>query len=178
MTARGLKLFLVAADLNFFLLRFGGNLVEGVGGLTSRLISSVLLVVLITLLVKVHVVLAHLLLELLFQLFLLKLGHASGVDIGQQRGLLVGVGQSVLQIFLHNVLRLHRLVHRRNHALLHDLGQLVSVECYNDVLRFQVSVDNSALAMQVVKSNQDLLGHSPDERQRNALVVVSLHNFE
>ena len=39
-------------------------------------------------------------------------------------------------------------------------------------------MDNSALPMQIVKSNQDLLGHSSDEWKWNALIVVSLHDFK
>lgn len=39
-------------------------------------------------------------------------------------------------------------------------------------------MDNPTLSMQVVKSDQNLLGHGTDDGEWDALVVISLHNFQ
>ena len=39
-------------------------------------------------------------------------------------------------------------------------------------------MNDSALAMKVVQANQDLFSHSTDDRQRNALVIVSFHDLK
>lgn len=56
--------------------------------------------------------------------------------------------------------------------------QLVLAQGDNHVLGLQIGVDNAALTMEVVQADQDLLGHSADKWQRNALIVISFHDLE
>ena len=79
---------------------------------------------------------------------------------------------------LEHILRLDSLVHRGDLTSLHYFHQLGLVESNDHIFRLEVRVNDSALAVQVVQPDQDLLGHSANQRQRNTLIVVSFHDLK
>lgn len=77
-----------------------------------------------------------------------------------------------------HTLSLDGLVNSGEAALFHDFLKLMLSQRNNDVLWLQVSVDDSADAMQVVKPNKDLSGYSSNQRDRDAFVVIPLHDLK
>lgn len=68
-------------------------------------------------------------------------------------------------------------VHGTDLTSAHNFLQLLLSQIYDDVLWFEVGVDNTTLAVQVVKANQDLLGHAAYKWEWDPLVVVAFHDL-
>jgi hypothetical protein len=48
----------------------------------------------------------------------------------------------------------------------------------NRVFRLEISMDNFANSMEIVKTNKDLFRNPPNKRDRNALIIIALHDFK
>lgn len=100
-------------------------------------------------------------------LFLLLLGQPIIFTFHDRLAFEKGVDINTTYIFVHST----------DLASAHNFLQLFVSQIYDDVLWFKVCVDYTTLAVQVVKSNQDLLGHAAYQWEGDALVVVAFHDL-
>ncbi len=66
-------------------------------------------------------------------------------------------------------------VHGTDLTSAHDFLELLFSQIYDDVLRLEVCVDDTTLAVKVVKANQDLLRHATNKWDWDPLVIVAFH---
>lgn len=90
-----------------------------------------------------------------------------------------GVGLLLLHLLFDNFQISGQIVVfvRRQLTLTRYVYDLLICEAQRDIFRFQISVDDLADAVLVVKTHQQLFGQNPDERHRYTFVVISLDDF-
>ena len=118
----------------------------------------------------------NLLLYLLLQFFLLLLRHSLCVDSTQQCPLVVSFLHSSDNSF--DVECFNVAVHCAYLTSTHNFRKFLLGQIDYYIFGFQICVDNFTISMQVVQSNQNLLGHASYQWHWDAFVVVSLHDFK
>lgn len=74
-----------------------------------------------------------------------------------------------------NVNTTYIFVHGTDLTSAHDFLQLFFSQIYYDVLGFEVGVNDTTLAVEIVKPNQDLLSHAAHKWQWDPFVVIAFH---
>ena len=74
-----------------------------------------------------------------------------------------------------NVNTTYIFVHGTDLTSAHDFLQLFFSQIYYDVLGFEVGVNDTTRAVEIVKSNQDLLSHAAHKWQWDPFVVITFH---
>ena len=62
-------------------------------------------------------------------------------------------------------------------AFLKDFLELRASQADDHILWLEVGVDDFANAMEIVQTHEYLFCNAPDERDRNALIVVAFHDL-
>ena len=79
---------------------------------------------------------------------------------------------------LLDILKLNIFVHVADGAPLHDLLELFLGKADNHIFWLQVRVNNLAVSVQVVESNENLFGHAPHYGNWHASILIPLHDFK
>lgn len=133
-----------------------------------RFVSSVRLVVILT---------VTLLLQFLLELLLLLLGQAISVDTLKQSTLFSLWNEQT--VVINDKLRLILVFASLFHdlAVLDNFTKFVVSQRHDCILRFEISVNDLADSMQIIKAYEHLLRNSSNQRYRNTFVVVAFHDL-